>query len=216
MENINESSTDLLGEEDPNPQPHLEECNKTVPSETAISSNSSGATPDKEQNITIMMNSLYGDEPINNSTLLSAFPMNRILEGSEKQTSPVKTPVLMPSVIQNKLQSPNSPAVNTPSEISSPGKKFPVLGKEQIKKRLQSFSLMKQGINATPIKKILTKPKVVMQIVGEHTYDENGEKIDEKVIVKKPPKKGERDKRFYFIYVIFIGAFFRSGSARKS
>lgn len=63
-----------------------------------------------------------------------------------------------------------------------------LLAKEQIKKRLQSFSLMKQGIQALPIKKII-KPNKVLQVVGEASYDENGEKSTEKIFIKKPPKK---------------------------
>lgn len=83
------------------------------------------------------------------------------------------------------------------TECSTPVKKqTAVLGKEQIKKRLQSFSLLKQGINATPIKKIIKQPKVNLRVIDDCRYDENGMKIDEKIVIKKPSKRGKYIKTF--------------------
>lgn len=95
----------------------------------------------------------------------------------------------------------NEKHVNIAEKLMSPGlyNKSPLknadgspktlLGKEQIKKRLHSFSLLKQGIQAKPLKK-LTKPPKIVRVVGEECYDENGEKFSEKVYIKKPSKKG--------------------------
>lgn len=72
--------------------------------------------------------------------------------------------------------------------------KTSVLGKEQIKKRLQSFSLMKQGIQAVPIKKALIKNPAKIQIqVQKDAYDEDGNLYEPQIIVvQKPKKQGEK------------------------
>lgn len=67
--------------------------------------------------------------------------------------------------------------------------KTPVLGVQQAKKRLQAFSLMKQSrMPDSPLKRKVL-PKVVVKT--EEVYDENGTRLEEKVVVKKPPKRSE-------------------------
>lgn len=102
------------------------------------------------------------------------------------------------------VSSDSSKASQVPSKMSSPVNEIvsptketvtvitPVLGKEQIKRRLQSFSLMKQGFQAVSFKKIIKHPKVITQLSTEDQYDENGEKLNEKHVVTKPAssKKG--------------------------
>lgn len=112
------------------------------------------------------------------------------LKMQDKQLSPLKefhkaSPCSEKNLSSSQTDLENSPATSGSSVKSS------VLGKEQIKKRLQSFSLMKQGIQPVPIKKIINKsPKIQVQLQSD-TYDELGNKIDEKlVIIKKPPKQG--------------------------
>lgn len=73
---------------------------------------------------------------------------------------------------------------------NSDGSPKTLLDREQIKKRLQAYSLMKQGIQALPVKKFTKPIKMSVQIVGEEIYDENGEKQNEKVVIKRPSKKG--------------------------
>ncbi|GLV34963.1 hypothetical protein CBL_09443 [Carabus blaptoides fortunei] len=130
-----------------------------------------------------------------------------------QNTSPsvVAPPSMLPSVLNRNKLTPvkktvtnlnlELPILTEQSSVSAdsssskdsplPGSKISVLGKEQIKKRLQSFSLLKQGIQSIPIKKIINvkQPKIQVQISDE--YDENGKKLDEKLVtIKKPPKQG--------------------------
>lgn len=81
---------------------------------------------------------------------------------------------------------------NTDNLLNILPTKFTVLGKEQAKKRLLAFSSLKQTATLTtsPILKKPVKPKVVVE-VPEDKYDENGTKIEDKVVVKKPAKKGK-------------------------
>lgn len=114
---------------------------------------------------------------------------------NRNKLTPIKKPVMnlnleLPTATE---QSPVSMDSNSSSSKDSPGSKISVLGKEQIKKRLQSFSLLKQGIQPIPIKKIINakQPKIQVQISNE--YDENGKKLDEKLVtIRKPPKQGKQ------------------------
>lgn len=89
----------------------------------------------------------------------------------------------------------NSPCVSENSVEATP-LKTTVLGIRQAKKRLQAFSLMKQTM--LPISPLLKKtPKQQkVSIVTAKTYDENGKETEEKVVVKKPARKGMCDLSF--------------------
>lgn len=81
---------------------------------------------------------------------------------------------------------------NTDNLLNILPAKITVLGKEQAKKRLLAFSSLKQTATLTtlPVLKKLVKPKVVVE-VPEEKYDENGTKLEDKVVIKKPAKKGK-------------------------
>lgn len=84
-----------------------------------------------------------------------------------------------------------TPPQPEPKPAENSQRKMPaVLGREQIKKRLQSFSLMKQGLSGSPAKKIVKQPKLNLRMVDDQKFDENGAKVDEKIVIRKPSKRG--------------------------
>lgn len=90
----------------------------------------------------------------------------------------------------NESHSGSTSQDNSPS-VSDNSVKTTVLGIRQAKKRLQAFSLMKQTM--LPISPLLkrTPKQQKVSIVKAKTYDENGKETEEKVIVKKPARKGK-------------------------
>lgn len=102
---------------------------------------------------------------------------------------PPQTPPRSTTHAKDSLSSELPKTPTTPIKTS-------VLGKEQIKKRLQSFSLMKQGIQPASIKKPLIKSPAKVQIqVQKDTYDEDGNLYEQQIVmVQKPKKQGEITK----------------------
>lgn len=119
---------------------------------------------------------------------------------NENTNVEISSPIILSPMVSQNLELPQNlvPSVImklSPTDSPKDTLTMPVLKKEQIKKRLQSFSLLKQGkmlpsgLQNVPIKKIV-KPKIVTQI----TTDETGEERIIKLCETKPQsaKKGKK------------------------
>lgn len=128
---------------------------------------------------------------------------NLTKENEDLQDEEVKNETLITSGNDTEAPNSNVEVVTIKSEAQVVQSPKNLLDKEQIKKRLQSFSLLKQGLQVSPIKKILNKStqnKKSSFISGEHIYDENGEKTSEKIVIKKPERKKGNSFKIFLQY----------------
>lgn len=80
--------------------------------------------------------------------------------------------------------------------------KTTLLGVQQAKRRLHAFSLMRNTLPVSPLLKKSPKQTKVFTKT-EEAYDENGKKIEEQVVVKKPGKKGEYKTKKLVFNIVF-------------